>query len=202
MIIEDKFVINAPLEETWKLLLDIPRVSQCIPGAEKIEQLDDGRYKGNLIVKVGPISANFAGQVHLVDLDPPHRFNATARAKDQATASMASIDFSAALSPTEAQETEVEIAVDVTIRGRLGQFGQGVMRETAKQLTQVFAECVQAHLTLQDSNEQASNSTGNARATEANTYSEEATQTPSLTVIFFRSIINTFRNWLRSLRAS
>lgn len=209
MIVEDKFVISAPLEETWNFLLDIPRVSQCIPGAGEIEQVDEGTYKGNLVVKVGPIGANFAGQVQLADLDPPHHLSATARAKDQATASIASIDFSAALSPGEAEETEVAFKVDVTIRGRLGQFGHGVIRETAKQMTQVFAECVQAQLVQQVSDVHATKGAGGTQSTGPATYPEAAApapqvapKTPSLIVILIKSIASTFANWLRSLRAS
>lgn len=209
MIVEDKFVINAPVEETWNFLLDIPRVGRCVPGAGEIEQVDDGTYKGNLVVKVGPIGANFAGQVQLADLDPPHRLTATARGRDQATASMASIDFSAALSPAENKETEVVFTVDVTIRGRLGQFGQGVIRETAKQMTQVFAECVRAQIVPQVSDERAANGANSVHATGPNTYPEAAAprpqlaaRTPSLITILIKSIVNTLVNWLRSLRTS
>lgn len=209
MIVEDKFVISAPIEETWNFLLDIPRVSECIPGAGEVEQVDDDTYKGNLVVKVGPIGANFAGQVQLANLDPPHHLTATARGRDQATASIASIDFSAALSPAEDEETKVAFKVDVTIRGRLGQFGQGVIRETAKQMTQVFAECVQAQIVQQVSNERAKKGADSAHSTGPDTYPETAApapqvapRTPSLIVILIKSIANTFANWLRSLRAS
>lgn len=216
MIIEDRFTIGAPVEDTWHFLLDIPRVSQCIPGAQDIEQVDDETYKGALVVKVGPIGANFSGQVQLVDLDPPHSMKATARGKDRATSSMASIDFSAALAPLDGGETEVTFHVDVSIRGRLGQFGQGVMRETARQLTQVFAECVQARLAQQSAGKHDSPKTAgdaiddsSANDDSTNTYPAPATavsqngpQAPSLVAILVKSIVNTFRNWLRSLRTS
>ena len=204
MIIEDSFVITAPPQEAWDFLLDIARVSQCIPGVGKVKQVNDDTYEGNLVVKVGPIGANFAGQVQLEDVEPPHRLSAKARARDQATASMASIDFSADMTPTETGETEVAFMVDVTIRGRLGQFGQGVVRETARQITRVFAECVQAKLESQPFSEQ-TEAAGDSFSSEAvpQTSSPVTTaKSPSLFVILIKSVINALANWLRSLRPS
>ena len=39
MIIEDKFVISASQQDVWDFLLDIPKVSTCVPGAERSSRL-------------------------------------------------------------------------------------------------------------------------------------------------------------------
>jgi len=41
MIIEGKFTLKAPIQKLWDTLLDPETLRSCIPGAEKIERLDD-----------------------------------------------------------------------------------------------------------------------------------------------------------------
>ena len=206
MIIEDKFVISAPIQEVWDFFLDIPAIGPCLPGAEQIEQVDDENYKGNLVVKVGPIKANFNMQVALTDLEPPHRLAAKAQGKDKNTASMVSATFTASLTETEPGQTEVAHHVDVAIRGRLGQFGQGVIRETAKQITQVFATCVQAKLTAPSRQEGSpvisSDGIHSAKAAESTAASMEQLKQPSLITIFLKAILTTIREWFQSLKSA
>lgn len=192
MIIQDRFVIPAPIEQTWAFLLDIPRVSACVPGAQGIEQVGDGSYQGNLLVKVGPVAANFGGKVSLDEQNPPTHLAASARAKDQNTASMVSVNFSADLAEVAADQTEVAFEIALTVRGRLGQFGQGVILETSRQMTRAFAECVQAQLAAPAAAEAAGRGEASAAPTPA--------VTPSILTILIRSIWTNIINWLRGLR--
>ena len=203
MLIEDKFVIDAPLEEAWTFLLDIPRVSQCVPGVKEIEQVDEETYRGTLIVRVGPIAANFQGKVVLEEVDAPHHLRASAQARDQATSSMASINFSANLAEVDEAQTEVAFTVDAVIRGRLGQFGQGVILETAKQITSAFAQCLQVQLKQYSAAMVAEEEEPQAIRTSSTPFTQAAdlqSPPPSLFVILSKSVINTIINWLRSLR--
>lgn len=201
MLIEDEFVIDAPLEEAWAFLLDIPRVSQCVPGVKDVKQVDEDSYRGTLSVRVGPIAANFNGKVVLEEVHPPHRLSAAADARDQTTASMASIKFSANLTEVDTDQTEVAFTVDAAIRGRLGQFGQGVILETAKQMTRAFAECLQAHLE-QSSRREAVQDAAHASSVSMKTSppaGDFQPSPPSLLSISIKSVINTIVNWFRSL---
>lgn len=201
MIIEDKFVISAPVQQVWDFFLDVPSVSTCVPGVKKVEQIDDQNFRGSLGVKVGPISANFSGKATLVDLEPPHRLKAKAQGKDKTTASMVNATFTATLTELEPSQTEIDYQIDVAIRGRLGQFGQGVIRETTKQITQVFVECVQERLTAQMAG---GTSTSDMNKEGGTTTSTEVTEAqspaaPSLLSIFFKAIVTSIGNWVRSL---
>jgi|GEM_PF-106526 len=208
MIIEDKFVISASQQDVWDFFLDIPKVSTCVPGAEKVEQVDDNTFAGTLTVKVGPIKANFSGQATLTDLTPPQSLTATAQGKDKTTSSMVSATFTATLTEIEPGQTEVAFKVDVAIRGRLGQFGQAVIRETAKQITQIFVNCVQTKITEESTNTEQSTSPSDSESSEgeeANVASASAQaqmpEPPSLISIIFKSILATIGNWFRSFRS-
>ncbi len=146
MLIEQTFVVQAPHQAIWDFLFDVERMSACIPGAEKVEALDAETYQGTLKIKVGPIAASFSGKVRLLAVDPPRRLVAEVKATDARSASLVTATFTSTLAPVAQDHTEVTYQVDFSIRGALGRFGQGVMREIAKRMTTEFVRCVEAQL--------------------------------------------------------
>jgi carbon monoxide dehydrogenase subunit G len=149
MKLEDTFTINAPLETVWEYLVDIPRVSVCTPGVEEVKQIEPDVYDGLLKVKVGPVSAAFSGRVSIVERLPPERMVARIEGKDKATASNVKATFSADLKP-EGSSTLISYSLDVTLRGRLAQFGVAVVQGTAKKMAVEFANCLQEALSPQE----------------------------------------------------
>lgn len=146
MIIADKFRIEQPRAEVWDFFLDIPRVSQCVPGATGVREVSTDRYSGSLRVRVGPIAANFEGEVTVEETEPPRRLLASVDGKDRRTSSFIKGTFSATLDAVTPDTTEVSYEVDVAIRGRLGQFGSTVMQATAKEMTLAFVDCTRQEL--------------------------------------------------------
>src|ERR1044072_3754046 len=53
---EISFEVPAPPEAAWDLLMDMPRVIPCMPGAKLDETVDDSNWKATVHVKLGPIS--------------------------------------------------------------------------------------------------------------------------------------------------
>jgi len=145
MQIKDSFTINAPQEKVWELLFDIPRLSQCVPGIESVDVVDDKTYRGVLVVKVGPIKSQFSGVVTLMEIEPPQRIAGSVEGDDKTNASSIRANFSGTLTPVEAG-TEAAFLVDLNLRGRLAQFGGPVISATAKKLTAEFAKNLRAQL--------------------------------------------------------
>jgi carbon monoxide dehydrogenase subunit G len=67
--IEERFEVQAPVERVWQYLIDPQRVVQCLPGAELLEQKDDGTFIGAIKVKVGPLSMSYKGQGKFTDIN-------------------------------------------------------------------------------------------------------------------------------------
>lgn len=149
MIIEQTFTIQAPLQDLWDFLIDIERMSLCVPGAENVKALDETHYEGTLKVKIGPIVASFQGQAELLEVEAPKRLVAKGGGKDERSGSLASATFTANLRPLAEDQTEIAYQVEVAMRGTFGRFGQGVMSEIAKRMTAEFAQCVETRLTRQ-----------------------------------------------------
>ncbi len=147
MIIEETFTIDAPVQQVWNFFLNIEAVSKCVPGAE-VKQLDTDNYEGTLTVKVGPIGASFSGSVTLTTQTPPTLLEATLKAKDKMTASMVQGKFTSVLTAVSPNQTSVHYAIDVAIRGKLGQFGQTVIQDTAKRLSADFLACIKSQIEM------------------------------------------------------
>lgn len=146
MIVEQVFTVEAPLETTAAFFVDVQRVAACVPGVEDVEEVEPGRYRAVLAVRLGPIRASFEGSMALDDSEAPARLKAAGEGRDRATGSVAKVQFTADLTEQEPGRTTVTAVADVALRGRMAQFGTGVMRAAAGDLVEEFAACANASL--------------------------------------------------------
>src|SRR3712207_7289355 len=68
MKLENEFTVNASVEDAWKAMKDLERVTPCLPGAQLTEQVGD-EYKGEMSVKTGPVTAKYNGTVRIEEAD-------------------------------------------------------------------------------------------------------------------------------------
>jgi len=146
MIINESFTLQADRERVAALLTDIERVAACVPGVENVEMTEPNSYKAVLKTQIGPIKSSFTGSVQVDPSEAPARLSAKGQGKDRSTQSMAKVGFSARLEEIGNGVTRVDAEADISIRGRLGQFGTGVIQATATQMLNDFANCVNASL--------------------------------------------------------
>jgi carbon monoxide dehydrogenase subunit G len=145
MLLKDSFIIEAPVAAVWALLQDVRHIAACVPGAEKVEDVGPDTYAGVLRLKVGPISASFAGQVTIIERIPPEKLVAEVGGQDKGSASSVKAIFTGRLSAVE-RGTQLDYELDMALRGRLAQFGLAVVQGTAKKMTAEFARCFTAAL--------------------------------------------------------
>jgi len=69
MVIEDAFDVAAPIERTWPVLMDVPRVAGCIPGAQITEVIDPKTYRAQVSIKVGPVSVGYKTTITIESID-------------------------------------------------------------------------------------------------------------------------------------
>jgi carbon monoxide dehydrogenase subunit G len=139
-------VIPVERERLWDLLMDVPRVGRCVPGVESIEAVDAGAYKGALKVQVGPIRLALQGAITVEDADrTAWRARMRADASDRRLGGGIRARLHLTLSPAEAG-TRVQIDTDLAILGKIGEFGQPVIRKKADALLEEFARNLSAAL--------------------------------------------------------
>jgi carbon monoxide dehydrogenase subunit G len=140
-----EFTIPVGVEETWGVLTDIERIAPCMPGARLLE-VDDGVFRGEVKVKVGPITSLYRGHAVFVERDDERR-RAVLRAegRDPGGQGQATALISAALSPT-ATGTRVNVTTELQITGRAAQFGRGVLSDVSARLMDDFARSLETTL--------------------------------------------------------
>jgi carbon monoxide dehydrogenase subunit G len=128
--------IAASRQRVWEALNDPAILKQCIPGCQSLEQESAERMKATIALKVGPISARFAGAVTLSDLDPPNSYTISGEGQG-GTAGFARGGAKVRLAE-DAGATLLAYDVDAQVGGRLAQLGGPVIDATAKQLAGTF----------------------------------------------------------------
>jgi uncharacterized protein len=146
MKLENSFEVPAPPERAWALLMDVPRVIPCMPGAELTETVDDGTWKARMNVKLGPIALTFQTDVQREASDVEARravLSAKARETRGRGAGQATIEST--LTPTDGG-TRVDIVTDLTLTGAVAQQGRGMVQMVSTQLVDSFAKCLAEQL--------------------------------------------------------
>jgi uncharacterized protein len=147
MILQQQLVIQAPADRVWEFTMNLPGIARCVPGFETIEQLDDDTYIGKVRAQVGPVAVRLAGKVWVAERNHETllaRMNveaADARIRGAVNAKM-----SMQLAPGGAGTTAMAVHTDAAVLGKLGEFGQAVMRRKASQIMEQFARNVSAAL--------------------------------------------------------
>jgi carbon monoxide dehydrogenase subunit G len=136
--IEDEFRVAVPVDEAWKVLLDVERIAPCMPGAQ-LQEIEGDEYRGIVKVKVGPITAQYKGAARIVEADEPaHKVVLKAEGRDTRGQGNASATVTATLTP-DSGGTVVHIDTDLNVTGKVAQFGRGVMADVSSKLLGQFA---------------------------------------------------------------
>jgi carbon monoxide dehydrogenase subunit G len=145
--LQQSFEVRAPVERVWETLIDIEHVAPCLPGAEITEAGDDGVYRGNFTVKLGPTTASYRGELQMEETDASaHRAVMRASGQDKRGQGTAKATIVSQLEAA-GDVTRVEVDTDFTITGRLARFGRGGMiQDISNRLLKDFAECLQRRI--------------------------------------------------------
>lgn len=144
MKFEHKATIQAPIADVWTFLMDVPAVATCAPGVERVEPLGDNHYRGTLKVSVGPVRLTFEGDVVVVERDEAaHKAAMRAEAADRRAGGAVKALLSMALAEPAPGSTELTMETDAQVLGKIGEFGQPIIRRKAEQTMDEFARNLQ-----------------------------------------------------------
>jgi carbon monoxide dehydrogenase subunit G len=148
MIIDNAFEISLPVEQAWKVLLDVPAIAPCMPGAELLEIEGNNSYRGKVSVKLGPVALAFTGRARIEGVDEAnHKATINAQGLDSKGRGGATAIVHFEILPTDAG-SKVSIKTDLTLSGAVAQYGRGagIIKEVANQLIGQFARSLEAQL--------------------------------------------------------
>jgi carbon monoxide dehydrogenase subunit G len=146
MLIEGKFTMKASIQEVWDFLLEPGTLASCIPGAEKMEPVDDKTWEGIVKQKVGPITVKLNFTQAITKMDPPKHVEAVGRGA--AVGNLGTFSQDTVVDLIEIAENEVEVAYNsnVSMVGRLATFGERIMRAKVKSVGEEFTNNLQERL--------------------------------------------------------
>ena len=146
MRIESSFEVPVAPERAWDLLMDVPRVIPCMPGATLTETFDDSNWKAKMSVKLGPISLTFDTDVKREESDEAaRRARLSARARESRGRGAAQATFESSLAALDGG-TRVDVATELTLTGAVAQYGRGLVEDVSQQMVKSFADCLKAQL--------------------------------------------------------
>lgn len=148
MRIVNDFEVSLPPQAAWAVLLDIPRVAPCMPGAALTGIVDSKTYDGQVSIRLGPVALAFAGRVTFEEIDSEqYRARAKAQGKDTKGRGGANANVAFHLIPIPGG-SRVVVETDLVLSGGVGQYGRasGVIQDVASQLVGQFAKNLKAEL--------------------------------------------------------
>lgn len=139
MELNNDFEVAAPIDRVWDVLTDVERIAPCLPGAQ-LQEVEGDEFRGVVKVKVGPITAQYKGAASFVERDDAgHRAVLRAEGRDTRGAGNAAADITALLEAVDGG-TRVTVTTDLTVTGKVAQFGRGVMADVSRKLMGQFAD--------------------------------------------------------------
>ena len=146
MLMEGKITLKAPIQKLWDTLLDPETLLSCIPGAEKIERIDEKTFDCVVKQKVGPISVKFKFKSVLSKVEPPTHIEVDGEGEDIGKAGHFVQKTVVDLRETPEGEVEVSYRTEATIVGKLAMFGDRIMRAKAKKVEEEFTKALEERL--------------------------------------------------------
>jgi carbon monoxide dehydrogenase subunit G len=140
MELKNSFTVATSLEEAWAVLTDVERIAPCLPGAE-LTEVEGEEYRGTVKVKVGPITAQYKGTARLTERDESaHRAVLEAKGRDTRGQGNAEAKVVAELADAGDGRTRVDLVTDLTVTGKVAQFGRGVLADVSNKLLSQFVD--------------------------------------------------------------
>ncbi|MFN3216220.1 MAG: SRPBCC family protein [Acidimicrobiales bacterium] len=146
MELNNDIEVNAPIDHVWDAFNDVERIAPCLPGAQ-LQEIEGEEHRGIVKVKVGPITAQYKGKAIFLERNHEDwKVVIKGDGRDTRGAGNASALITATLHPVSDEITKIDVHTDLTITGKVAQFGRGAIADVSSKLMGQFAENLEALL--------------------------------------------------------
>ncbi len=143
MELTNEFTVNVPVQRAWAVLTHIELIAPCMPGAQ-LEEIEGDEFRGNVKIKVGPITAQYKGKATFLEKDDAnHKAVLKAEGRDTKGQGNASAIITATMVEVTPGSTKVTVTTDLTITGKVAQFGRGVLADVSSKILGQFVDCLE-----------------------------------------------------------
>jgi carbon monoxide dehydrogenase subunit G len=164
------FRVPVSADEAWNVLTDVERIAPMLPGAQ-LQEVEGDEYRGVVKVKVGPITAQYKGTAKFLEQsESAGKVVLSASGRDTRGQGNASATITVTMTP-DGEGTHVQVVTDLTVSGKVAQFGRSVLADVSTKLLGQFADALEADLAASGSSATAADETESAREPEERTAS-------------------------------
>ncbi|MBI67982.1 MAG: hypothetical protein CL777_04465 [Chloroflexi bacterium] len=135
------YKVKASTSELWSFITDIPTVGLCIPGATDVSENEDGTYSGTVKVRVGPVALGLAGKLSVDSRDDNNlTITMTGEGADRKVPGNVRVKISMSVQSPGDGSSELVVNSEANIMGKLGEFGQGIIKRKADGIMKDFGQ--------------------------------------------------------------
>ncbi|PJR13399.1 SRPBCC family protein [Sinorhizobium meliloti] len=138
MDLKGEYRIAAPREHVWALINDADVLRACIPGCDTLEGTPESGFAARVTTKIGPVKANFSGEVTLSNVRAPESLTISGEGKG-GVAGFAKGSADVQLF-ADGSDTVLTYIAKAQVGGKLAQLGARLIDSTAKKLADEFFE--------------------------------------------------------------
>ncbi len=131
--LEGTYSFDAPQDVVWAAVQDPHVLSQVLPGCERLEQVGENEYEGEINIRIGPVQGNFAGTVRLSDIQPPNSYKLELEGQGRPGYVKGAGDLR--LESRDNGKTILSYTGEAQLSGRIASVGQRLMDSSARSIT-------------------------------------------------------------------
>lgn len=134
------YPVKASPEKLWEVVTDVPKVGSCIPGATDIKETGDGSYTGTVKVRIGPVGLGLNGKLSVDSQDDAAKtVSMTGEGADRKVPGNVRVKIKMAVQGS-GETSELVVDSEANIMGKLGEFGQGMIKKKADGIMNDFGK--------------------------------------------------------------
>jgi len=138
--IKKEFTLDEPIAKVWEYLSDPTKIVSCVPGASITDVIDDKNYKGGVTTKFGPVKASYAGDIQILEMDNEnYSMKLHGKGVDSKGKGSAEMNMHGDLQDNGGS-TDVKFSMEVSVVGKLAQFGARLINDVSDQLLDQFVD--------------------------------------------------------------
>jgi len=132
-------VVPASPTQLWSTLLDVPRISGCIPGCENVEEIERlATYKATVKQKIGPFKVEVPADIVVESMTEPSHVRTRATGRDKLTGTRLAVVLDVTVTPEGPSSSTFAVDAKVDVQGRLATMGFGVLKRRVDQNFEEF----------------------------------------------------------------
>mgnify|MGYP003637796311 FL=1 len=137
--LDKSFEVPQSTELVWEHLIDPEKIMDCVPGVTIDEKVGDNHYKGKVGMKFGPMGVKYDADIHYNEIDKANRkIIITGEGVDSKGNGNAEMMMTIDLSERPEGGVKLDAIMDVTVNGKIAQFGSRLITTVSNQLFKQF----------------------------------------------------------------